>query len=191
MALPGSRPSAAALRCRRTAPWPATRRSPPTSSSAAPATSRTAITTGLGSIEDPDLLTPVGSPHAAEDAGPLAFDFTICRRAGRGTDSRPVFASSGGTATAGEDYTELPAKEIVVPGVETRVSVPVELLDDDASEPWESLSVSAAADGNVVQTRPARGFIADDDLPAQGRSTSSRTARSSRSTAMRRIRGRS
>lgn len=122
---------------------------------------------GVDFAADP-LTGPVVSvaatdPTAAEPADPGAFQLT---RTGSTTSPLTVRIALGGTATNGVDYATLPDTVTFDAGV-SRVTVAVKPIDDYATEPAETVTLSVQPDpaylvgpylGSVVT-------IADDDVP--------------------------
>ena len=76
------------------------------------------------------------------------------------------FATTDGSATAGNDYTGLSGKLTFAPG-ETTQKILIPAIDDAVEEPTESFFVNlSAATGAVIQDNQGEATILDDDAPA-------------------------
>jgi hypothetical protein len=108
------------------------------------------------------LVTVEATRASATEAGDAAV-FTV-ERTGPTTGELAVTYSTGGTATAGDDYDEL-AGEVVIPEDESSVEVSVEPIDDNDGEAEETvvltIRASSAYASGPFGTATVR--IADDD----------------------------
>ena len=106
------------------------------------------------SIEDAEVM---------EGDEEIAFAVTM-----DGPSSRTVrveWATSDGTAKAGEDYTAGKGELVFAPG-ETRQEAKVPVLDDTAVEPDETFTVKLSNPrGGSLERSEATGIIVDNDLP--------------------------
>lgn len=134
----------------------------------APTGARIADGRGSGTIVDDDgepVLSVAGVTAAEGDAGatPFAFAFTLSH-----PSARPVtadYATSDGTATAGEDYAAANGTVSFAPG-ETTATVTVAVAGDPAFEPDETFLLTVTdASGAAVADGSALGTILDDDGP--------------------------
>jgi acetyl esterase/lipase len=114
-------------------------------------------------LTGPVVSVAATDPTAAEPADPGAFQLT---RTGSTTSPLTVRIALGGTATNGVDYAAIPDTITFDAGV-SRVAVAVRPIDDYATEPTETVTLSVQPDpaylvgpylGSVVT-------IADDDVP--------------------------
>ena len=119
---------------------------------------------GTGTIIDNDDV-PSFSVSAARgvEGGSAGFAVTLA-----GSSSRPAtvsYATSDGTATAGEDYGAVSGTLTFAPGM-TAETVWVSLLDDDRDEPDETFAVMLSSAANAtIATADATGTVVDDDDP--------------------------
>jgi hypothetical protein len=103
----------------------------------------------------------IGDVTVGEGDGSASFPVTLSASS---TQTVTVaYASSDGTALAGEDYTAVSGLLTFAPG-ETVLTVSVPILDDDVAEPAESFSVVlSGAVGATVSKAVGAGTILDDD----------------------------
>ena len=112
---------------------------------------------GVGTIEDDDPLptAKIASTEAGEDAN-LRFTVTLFPVSGRDATVVYTTATTGegdGHAVAGDDYTAKTATAIIPAGHDT-TTIEIEVDDDAADEPDETLAVKLIAvnDDNTLQT---------------------------------------
>ena len=116
-------------------------------------------------IENEVSVLSIADAAADEDAGTLTFAVTLSLAAGEA--ATVDYATVGGTATAGSDFTAA-SDTLTVPAGATAAEVTVPILDDDADEPDETFEVrlSNAAVATLTGGRAeATGTIRDDDVP--------------------------
>jgi serine protease AprX len=101
----------------------------------------------------------------ATEAGPSSGAITLTR-SGDPASALTVSYTVGGTATAGADYTAL-SGTVTIPEGASDVTLPIDPLDDAASEPVESvvITVQATADYGIGSPSSATVTITSDDLP--------------------------
>ena len=119
----------------------------------------------------------VAGANATEAAGAaVTFPVTLSRaQAGRVTVD---YATSDGTATAGDDYTAASGTLTFEPG-ETDKTVSVPVLDDGDNEEPETFLLTltnASGAGTVIRVASATGTIEDDEPPAAEESGNPLTA---------------
>jgi hypothetical protein len=90
----------------------------------------------------------------------------IITRTGDTTDPLTVNYSIGGQATNGEDYPNL-TRSIIIPAGQNKVSLPIEIIDDNKAEYTEKIIVSLEPNFfyGVDKDRSATVTIADNDKP--------------------------
>ena len=121
-------------------------------------------------VEKDTAVLSVEDAEAAEDGGNVVF--TVSISAASGSEVTVDYATSGVTATAGQDYTEttgtltFPANSVA----SKTVSVPVtdDAVDEEEEETF-TLTLSSAQGASLAQggeTLAATGTITDDDDPA-------------------------
>jgi hypothetical protein len=99
---------------------------------------------------------------------PATVTFTVSLSAAAAGAVTVNFATAGGTATAGSDYTTSNGTLTFAPG-EMSKSVDVAIAGDTLVEPDETFTVDlSSASGATLADNSARGFIVDDDGPAPG-----------------------
>ena len=113
----------------------------------------------LDGAQDPTLA--VADAEIAEDGGTLTFSATLSAESA--SDVTVSYATSDGTAVAGDDY-EAASGMLTFAAGETEHEIEVAVLDDIVEEPDESLTLTLsdpvnAALGDAV----AKGTILDDD----------------------------
>jgi large repetitive protein len=110
-----------------------------------------------------DPLTWRIADATVTEGGSAAFTVTLNRRSG--SDQCVRFATAGGTATAGEDYTSRSGTLTIREG-ELSGTIVVATAQDALDEPDETFDVklSSPSKGNLVDA-VGRGTIADDDAP--------------------------
>ena len=133
----------------------------------APGNATLARGTATGTINDNDgePSLSVGDQSAAEGAGTLAFTVTLSPASGQ--EVTVGYATAGGTATEGTDYTAASGTLTFAAG-ETTKTVTVTLADDTLDEPDEAFELRLSAPGNATLSRgTATGTITDnDDTPS-------------------------
>ena len=113
-------------------------------------------------------LSPA-SQSVAEDAGTMEFTVTLDAESSK--DITVKWATSDGTATAGEDYTAVALTTLTFsPGESLTQTITVTIADDDIDEDNETFTVTLSAPVNAVftgnvSTISATGTITDDDDP--------------------------
>ena len=118
--------------------------------------------TANGTILDNDVGPRLAIRGATGGEGDvLAFDVTLA-----GSSERSVtvsYATSDGTAVAGEDYEAVSGTLTFAPG-ESELTVYVSILDDAAYEPEEYFSLELSSPANAtLAVRSVTGNIIDDD----------------------------
>ena len=133
-------------------------------SSASNATLGTAV--GTGTIEDADD-PPALSVGAASGVEGSTAGFAVILDAASDFEIEVDYATSDGTAVAGEDYEAASGTLTFAPGEKAR-TVPVSLSDDVEDEPAEtfSLALSMPVDATVA-VGVATGTIVDNDDPPE------------------------
>ena len=115
----------------------------------------------LGSTATPMLS--IADVTTAEDAGSMTF--TVSRTGSTDFDAEVHYATSNGTATAGEDYTAV-SSTLTIPAGQTSATFTVTIRDDTDIEPDETFTVTLTSPANAQIARAtATGTIEDDDLP--------------------------
>ena len=118
-----------------------------------------------GAIIDDDAPPALSIADASgeEAAGELAF--AVVLDAASGVEATVAYATSDGTATAGEDYASAAGTLTFAPG-ETEKAVRVAVVDDAAAEPdEETFAVTLGGpEGATLADGEATGTIRDDDL---------------------------
>lgn len=101
----------------------------------------------------------------ATEAGPTSGAIMLAR-SGDPVNALTVSYVVSGTATAGTDYTALPAS-VTIPAGASAVTLQVDPIDDFASEPVETivLTLQASADYTIGSPSSARVTLTSDDLP--------------------------
>jgi uncharacterized repeat protein (TIGR01451 family) len=111
-------------------------------------------------------INSVSAMEGNSAAAPMAF--TVTRTGGVGTQTVSVASGSGGSATAGVDYTPLAGTVLsFAPGVSTR-TVSVAILGDTIDEPDETfnLILTSPSSGTGINSTIGIGGIIDDDPTA-------------------------
>lgn len=116
----------------------------------------------LDNDQTPVVTIQAGDATANEDGNGGSF---IITRTGGTTGALPVNLSAGGTATAGADYTTLPAS-VNIPAGSASATVDVTPLDDSLVEGSESVVLSIGPGGGYVVGSPqsATVTIGDNDV---------------------------
>ena len=121
--------------------------------------------TANGVIVDNDGLPKavISDARASEEEGELEFAVRL-----EGRSAKPVtvdWATSAGTATPGQDYTEASGTLTIAPG-KTSGAIQVAVTDDDLDEDDETLTVTLSAPANATLAEggaTANGVIVDND----------------------------
>ena len=119
--------------------------------------------TATGTINDNDGAPSlsVADKSASEGAGALAFTVTLSPASGQ--EVTVAYATAGGTATEGTDYTAASGTLTFAAG-ETTKTVSVTLADDSLDEPEEAFELRLSAAVNATLSRgTATGTINDND----------------------------
>ena len=104
----------------------------------------------------------VADVSAREDAGSLAFKVSLDAPSAKTVTVG--YALSPGTATAGADYTAVPAVTVTFTAGTTEQTVSVPILDDEVHEPDETLTLTLSGPTNATLAQgQATGTIADDE----------------------------
>ena len=136
-----------------------------TLSGAVNATLGAAAATGTITDDDATPTLSVGDRSVAEGAGTMAFAVTLSVQSGRSV--RVAYATAGGTATEGTDYTAASGTLTFAAG-ETTKTVAVTVADDGLDEPDEQFELRLSAPVNATLLTgmgTATGTITDDDDP--------------------------
>ena len=109
----------------------------------------------------PDPTLAVADAEIAEDGGTLSFSATLSAESA--SDVTVSYATSDGTAVAGDDY-EAASGVLTFAAGETEREIEVAVLDDSVEEPDESLTLTLSDPVNaVLGDAVAKGTILDDD----------------------------
>jgi hypothetical protein len=100
---------------------------------------------------------------AGEYGADQALSFTISRT-GSIAEALTVPFIVGGSATAGADYTSIPAS-VIIPATQSSVSLPLTVLPDDLAEGVETITLAPGTSLNFIAGTSALATIADH--PAQ------------------------
>ena len=121
-------------------------------------------------VEKDASVLSVGDAQAAEDGGNMVFTVSISAAAGQ--EVTVDYATSGVTATAGQDYTETTGTLTFAANSVASQTVSVPVTDDavdEAEEETFTLTLSNAQVASLAQggeTLTVTGIITDDDDPA-------------------------
>ncbi|MYF28995.1 MAG: hypothetical protein F4169_09040, partial [Gammaproteobacteria bacterium] len=111
--------------------------------------------------DDPPPTLAIGDSTASESAGQITFNVTKM-----GPTALPAtvsWATSNGTATAGEDYANSSGSLTFAPG-ETSMTISVPIMADDRYEGEETFMVTLSGSSNsTLADASATGTITDDD----------------------------
>ena len=124
--------------------------------------------TGTGTITDDDgePSLSIDSPSVAEgDSGSVNLTYTVSLGAESGKQVTVGYAEgTGGTATAGTDYTALASGTLTFAAGETSKTVTVTVIGDTLDEPNEMVAVTLSGATNAsIATATGTGTITDDD----------------------------
>ena len=137
-----------------------------TLSSAANATLGTATGTGTITDDDDPPAVSITSPSVAEgDSGSATLRFAVTLDAASGRQVTVAWAEgTGGTATAGTDYTALTGGTLTFAAGETRKTIDAAVAGDALDEPNETVVVTLSGPVNAtLGTASGTGTITDDD----------------------------
>ena len=121
-------------------------------------------------VEKDASVVSVGNAEAAEDGGNVVF--TVSISAAGGGEVTVAYATSGDTATAGEDYTETTGTLTFPADSTTSRTISVPVTDDTVDEEEEETftltlsNVQGASLSGGGSTLAVTGTITDDDDPA-------------------------
>ena len=114
----------------------------------------------------PELTIADASAVTEGDDASMAtsMTFTVTLSAASGRDVS-VDYTLGGTATAGEDYTDPETKTITIAAGSATGSIIIPVLGDELDEPNETVTVTLTSPANATlgTTKTASGTITDDD----------------------------
>jgi VCBS repeat-containing protein len=118
-------------------------------------------------------ITPNGTPPsisvsnvivAEGDAGTTAAAFTVTRSGNATAAATVKYRTSGGTATAGNDYSAVPLTTLSFAGFETSKTVTVDVTGDDLPETDETFNlVLSAPTGATIADSSGAATIVNDD----------------------------
>ena len=100
--------------------------------------------------------------EASEDDEAVTFIVQLSTTASQ--DAVVEYATSSGTARAGQDY-EATSGTLTIPAGATRRAILVPIIDDDLDEPAEVFTIRLSNSNATIRTGKATGVIADNDLP--------------------------
>ncbi|MYI19633.1 MAG: hypothetical protein F4121_05985, partial [Acidimicrobiia bacterium] len=117
-----------------------------------------------GTIVDDDGPPHLSVADVTAPEGNAAVMFTVTLDAASSNDVTVDYATSDGTATAGEDYTAV-SGTLTVPAGETAAKISVPVLDDSLDEPDETFTLTLSGAQNAVAPRgPITATIVDDEI---------------------------
>ena len=93
-----------------------------------------------------------------------AVTFIVRLSAAVSQDAVVEYATSSGTARAGQDY-EATTGTLTFPAGTTRLAILVPIIDDDVVEEEETFTISLRNSNATIESGKATGAIADNDLP--------------------------
>ena len=121
--------------------------------------------TATGTIEDDDEPLPVVGVSDASATEGEAVEFTVSLSEASARQVTVQYATSGGTAASGTDFTETSGK-LTFGANETSTTVSVPTVDDSADEEDETFTLTLSSPGNaILGDAAATGTIEDDDEP--------------------------
>ena len=128
------------------------------------------LAAGTGTVTDDDAppMVSIDSPSVAEGTGATGgtLTFTVSLSAASGKRVTVGYARTGGTTTAGADYTALAAGTLTFAAGETSRTIDVTVIGDMADEPDETVAVTLSAPVNASIAPGAgtgTGTVTDDD----------------------------
>ena len=114
--------------------------------------------------DDPPPTLAIADSTASESAGQMTF--TVTKSGATALPASVAWATSSGTATAGEDYTESSGTLNFAPG-ENSMTLSVPIMADDRYEGEEHFTVTLSGSSNsTLDDASATGTITDDDAEA-------------------------
>ena len=120
-------------------------------------------TAGTGTIIDDDGLPRLSATGAAAPEGDEALTFTVTLSPAHDETVTVDYATAGGTATAGTDYTATTGT-LTFAATETTRTVTVAVLDDGTDEDDETVTLALSNPANAgIGNGRAAGTILDDD----------------------------
>lgn len=128
--------------------------------------------TATGSILDDDSVTPPPTPSISignalkteGNSGTSTLPFTVTLSAAAAAPVTVVYATAGGTATPGSDYTAKSGTVTFAPG-QTAQTIDVTIVGDTTFESNETFLLQlTSATGATIATAQAMGTIVNDDL---------------------------
>jgi Ca2+-binding RTX toxin-like protein len=121
----------------------------------------------LGLTASADNLIRLGSPTTSVAEGAATVDVSLTRANPRGSTT-VSYATAGGTATGGADYTAAAGSVTFTPG-QTSKTISVPVTSDSADEPDETFDVTvtlpATSNASLLGPSTATATITDDDSP--------------------------
>ena len=100
------------------------------------------------------------------NSGTTAATFTVTRTGDVTGPSTVAYATADGTATAGADYTAVPATTVTFVAGQTSKTVTVNVIGDTADEPRETFSVNLSSPtGATISDATGVATVVDDDAP--------------------------
>ena len=128
------------------------------------------LAAGTGTVTDDDAppTVSIDSPSVAEGTGAPGgtLTFTVSLSAASGKRVTVGYARTGGTTTAGADYTALAAGTLTFAAGTTTQTIDVTVIGDMADEPDETVAVTLSAPVNASIAPGAgtgMGTVTDDD----------------------------
>ena len=130
--------------------------------------SRSAVDTATGTITDDDAepSLSISSPSVTEgDSGSRTMSFTVTLSPASGKRVTVSYAEgTGGSATAGTDYTALESGTLTFAAGDTSKDIAVTVKGDALNEPNETIAVKLSSPVNAtISTATGTGTITDDD----------------------------
>ena len=130
-----------------------------------PANATIADGKATGTIRDDDEVKPTVSIEdvaVEEGAGSAVFEVTLSAPSAR--DVTLGYATSNGTARAGQDYTGVVSGTLTIAAGSTSGTISVRVLDDEYPEPDETFTVTLSnAENATINDGEGVGTITDDD----------------------------
>jgi hypothetical protein len=119
---------------------------------------------GLGTILDDEPRVSIGNATVIEgNTGTTTITFTVTLSATYGVPVTVSYSTSGGSATANNDYQSANSSITFAPN-ETVKTIPVQVIGDRLTEPNETFFVNLSPPANAVVTNgPGVGTIVDDE----------------------------
>ena len=102
--------------------------------------------------------------EASEGDEAVQFGVRLSKAASQ--DAVVEYATSSGTARAGEDY-EVTTGSLTIPAGATRRTIRVPIIDDDVVEEEETFTITLRNSNATIESGEATGAIADNDLPTE------------------------